>query len=299
MTDDASPGVADESIDYRDADIWLQVQQQVFAAAQPRLTGLSGYYDCPPDWRWSSNLRDFDIWLVIRGRGTVAIPKLECTWQVEPGTLLLFRPGDQVAATQDPDHLLTVVASHMDFYDPMGDEVIAIPDHLLPHREITFPDFSSLERHLRRLFRLQDAPRHLASTEATMLLGQILVDLYRQDAAAHGAPEASRDPRIERVITRLRQASHLRLSLADAAAIAGLTPDYFSRLFAREMQMPYRDYIMLLRLERSRYLLHETDLTVSEIARQLGYSDIYLFSRQFKSHFGHPPSRTRLYDITH
>jgi len=282
----------DETIDYRLPGIWDELRQ-VFATTQPRTTHLSGYYECPPDWRWSSNLRDFDIWLVVKGRGQVHFRQSGVNLPVQAGSLILYRPGDQVMATQAPDNLLTVVASHMDFYDPHTDEVVVMPDRLLPHREIILPDFAGIERLLMRLFRLQDSSRHLAMVESSMILGQILVELYRRDAVNHGAPEATRDPRIERVITRLHQAPHLRPSLDDAAAIAGLTPDYFSRLFTRELHMPFREYALRLRLERARYLLKESDLAVGEVARQLGYTDIYQFSRQFKSCFGCTPTRAR------
>ena len=34
-------------------------------------------------------------------------------------------------------------------------------------------------------------------------------------------------------------------------------------------------------------------MTVGQIARALGYPDVFLFSRQFSRHFGAPPSSLR------
>jgi AraC-like DNA-binding protein len=281
------------AVDYGDPGIWGDLASRLFATCQPRATGLSGYYECPPEWRWSLTLRDYDIWLVIKGAGTVSIANSNAVHRLSAGTLLFYRPGDIVVAEQDPEHRLTVVASHMDFFDPVSGTTVLAPGHLLPHRHIQFTDFAKIERILMRLFRLQDSSRHLAAVEATMLLGQALVEMYRQDARNHGAGDTVRDARLERVITRLRQAPHERVSLDRAAAIAGLSPDYFSRLFAQELQMPFREYAIRLRLERSRSLLEETDLRIGEIARQLGYADVYLFSRQFKDYFGCSPSQAR------
>jgi transcriptional regulator GlxA family with amidase domain len=46
-------------------------------------------------------------------------------------------------------------------------------------------------------------------------------------------------------------------------------------------------------MERARLLLEETTMSVGEIAAALGYSDIFLLSRQFKQHYGYAPSQVR------
>jgi AraC family transcriptional regulator of arabinose operon len=293
VSDGRASQASPNAIDYRDPAKWQDRATRLLATCQPRLTGLSGYYECPPEWRWSLTLRDFDIWLVLQGGGTLAIENLDEIHRVSPGTLMFLRPGDIVRAEQDPDDLLTVVASHMDFFDGQSGDVVPIPGDLLPHRRIPFADPASIGHILKRLVRLQDSQRQLADVEASMLLGQAIVEMFRQDASNHGAGATIRDARVERVLTRIRQTPHHRMSLNEAAEIAGLSPDYFSRLFAGEMGVSFRDFAMHLRLERSRHMLDETDLGVSEIAHLLGYADVYLFSRQFKQHYGQSPRQAR------
>jgi transcriptional regulator GlxA family with amidase domain len=59
------------------------------------------------------------------------------------------------------------------------------------------------------------------------------------------------------------------------------------------LRTTFRDYLVESRLDRARSLLTETTMTIHQIARALGYSDPFLFSRQFRSRYGLPPSHYR------
>jgi AraC-like DNA-binding protein len=45
-------------------------------------------------------------------------------------------------------------------------------------------------------------------------------------------------------------------------------------------------------LNKAKALLENTDLSVSEIARQVGFKDLAHFSKSFQEAFGMPPSAT-------
>ncbi|MFZ5518590.1 MAG: response regulator [Candidatus Zhuqueibacterota bacterium] len=50
------------------------------------------------------------------------------------------------------------------------------------------------------------------------------------------------------------------------------------------------DFIRILRLKRAAQLLEQSNLTVTEIAYEVGFSDSSNFARDFRKHFGKPPS---------
>ncbi len=50
------------------------------------------------------------------------------------------------------------------------------------------------------------------------------------------------------------------------------------------------DFIRILRLKRAAQLLKQSNLTVTEIAYEVGFSDSSNFARDFRKHFGMPPS---------
>jgi len=53
------------------------------------------------------------------------------------------------------------------------------------------------------------------------------------------------------------------------------------------------DYIRLVRLQKAQILLLESDLSVSEIAYQVGFKDHAYFSKQYAAEFGFSPKETR------
>ena len=77
------------------------------------------------------------------------------------------------------------------------------------------------------------------------------------------------------------------------AASVGVSPFYMSKLFKEEMGETFINYVTDKRLDKTKKLLAETDLSIKEIAGQTGYSDQNYFSRQFKNKFGISPTDFR------
>jgi AraC family transcriptional regulator of arabinose operon len=86
---------------------------------------------------------------------------------------------------------------------------------------------------------------------------------------------------------------HERLTLPDLAAQVNLSVPHFCSEFKRYFGMPAIGYLIHLRLQQAAYLLRDQQLNISEIARQVGYHDLYQFSKQFKRHYHLSPSAFR------
>nr|WP_276510286.1 helix-turn-helix transcriptional regulator [Paenibacillus qinlingensis] len=76
----------------------------------------------------------------------------------------------------------------------------------------------------------------------------------------------------------------------ELAQLVGLTPEYLSKIFKQCTGISVKEYITRIRLQRAKYLLSQTSMNVSQVSDALGYSSIFLFSKQFKQHYGLPPS---------
>lgn len=83
------------------------------------------------------------------------------------------------------------------------------------------------------------------------------------------------------------------LDVRTVAAVAHTSPAHFSRGFRTVFgETPHR-YLQRRRVERSMFLLRETDRTVTDICVDVGFSSLATFSRTFREIVGETPSAYR------
>ncbi|HYF50426.1 MAG TPA: AraC family transcriptional regulator [Planctomycetota bacterium] len=80
-----------------------------------------------------------------------------------------------------------------------------------------------------------------------------------------------------------------RIEPSELARELRLSHDYFSRVFRRSFGAPPKTWLMRERIQHAAQRLATSLLTVSEVAYEFGYRDVFLFSRQFKAVMGMGP----------
>ena len=80
------------------------------------------------------------------------------------------------------------------------------------------------------------------------------------------------------------------LRLEDVSSAVGFNATYFSTLFKKETGQNFMDYLTELRIGKAKELLCGEELSVQEVAEQVGYQDLKYFSRLFKKLTGVSPS---------
>ena len=83
-------------------------------------------------------------------------------------------------------------------------------------------------------------------------------------------------------------------SLHDFAEHSHISEEHLSRLFRKEVGTTLTTYIGDLRTQKAAELLKTTQLSISEIAMYVGYSDSNYFVKVFKKRYGMTPSAYRL-----
>src|SRR3979490_3021217 len=84
------------------------------------------------------------------------------------------------------------------------------------------------------------------------------------------------------------------LNVRAVAAVAHLSEAHFIRSFRAAFgETPHR-YLQRRRVERSMFLLRETDRSVTDICFDVGFSSRGTFSRTFREILGEPPSDYRV-----
>lgn len=83
------------------------------------------------------------------------------------------------------------------------------------------------------------------------------------------------------------------IRLKDLAARASLSVPHVCSEFKRHFGESPIQYVVHQRIGYAKYLLSNRNLTITEIARQVGYEDLYHFSKIFKKHTGVSPAAMR------
>ncbi len=78
-------------------------------------------------------------------------------------------------------------------------------------------------------------------------------------------------------------------SVSKLAQVVNLSPSRFAARFAAAFDESCMSYVTKWRINLARHLLNSTDLTVEEIALNVGYQNLSAFSRTFKHHIGFSP----------
>ena len=83
------------------------------------------------------------------------------------------------------------------------------------------------------------------------------------------------------------------LSQAAMAEMAGISKDYFSRIFKNVTGMNYSKWLNTVRLEKATELLSQNDMTLTEVAMLSGFQSIPSFNRVFRTEKGMTPGEYR------
>ena len=83
------------------------------------------------------------------------------------------------------------------------------------------------------------------------------------------------------------------IPLATLAELARLSPCHFSRSFKQSFGMPPHKYHASHRIERAKQLLANRELSVTEIALEVGFSETSTFTAAFHRRTGQTPSNYR------
>jgi AraC-like DNA-binding protein/mannose-6-phosphate isomerase-like protein (cupin superfamily) len=138
----------------------------------------------------------------------------------------------------------------------------------------------------------QVRPGGPAASRAT--LQRVLIDIIRAtgvtDLAQAGRPD---DHGLRGALLYLHHRFRQPVSLADAAAHAHLSPNYFSGRFRALTGMSFVRYRQELRLQFARSLIAISDLPITEVCYAAGFNTLSHFERAFHARWGCAPRTVR------
>ncbi len=83
------------------------------------------------------------------------------------------------------------------------------------------------------------------------------------------------------------------ISLLDIAKHANLSPNYFVRKFKERTGYAPLQFACIMKMERAKYLIEQTQDSISSIMEELGFYDASYFCKLFKKYCGYSPKKFR------
>lgn len=241
----------------------------------PRISpNVCGRRQCPPGWHIDrARLNGYLLHYVIKGCGTFY--KNGTVYPIGAGDLFICGPGEQgryIADQNDPWD-----------YAWVSFNCAAELDSLLTQDVVHIPAAT-------RIFTQIASSGEDTAKEWTVC--GLLYQLFALLAQAQNHPSADKGY-LSQALSYIEANYAQNLQVSQIADSLGLNRSYFCRLFSRQMGMSPQDYIISYRLEQAEKLLYATKLSQKEIARKVGYPDVYTFSRMFKRRYGVAPGQFR------
>ncbi len=95
------------------------------------------------------------------------------------------------------------------------------------------------------------------------------------------------------ILSYIEQNISEKITLDDLAAKCFYTPSYFCRVFKQCYGTTPKSYIKKMRMEKAVEYLGNTEMSIEQIIKMVGYSERTLFFRHFREMYGKTPSEYR------
>jgi AraC-like DNA-binding protein len=151
---------------------------------------------------------------------------------------------------------------------------------------------------LLRLFREEAAgqqPGHdlLIESLSITIVGRLLSAILRPREAAAPEPTGVSHRGISAAADFIREDITRDYSLAEVAAVAGMSPYHFIRIFKTQLGKAPHEYLTGLRIARACELLRSSTANITEVCFACGFASPSHFAAVFRQQVGVSPSRYR------
>ena len=254
---------------------------------------------------WSMDFKDTSSasFHLVR-RGECWVMSGERTDCLGPGDLVFIKPGrDHVLASQPPGQDLPpsgagtlLLCGYCDFIQETGTPLLDVFPSMTIVREEELHQHPWLKSTLDQLSTEYMSQQPGAELVVNKLTEVVLVELIRIN---FGRGEQSRfivalsDKRIAKALQHLHNSPQIPWTLEKMGEEIGMSRAAFAKRFKELVGQPMFEYLTLLRVQRARELLQETNLRLYEVASRVGYESDLAFAKTFKKHTGTTPTRYR------
>lgn len=250
----------------------IRVRDVVQVCAHPMVAG---------HYALMNNRRLYDGFIYISG-GAARYTFARQTICVRKGDILYLAKGCQY----DIDVEEGFVVAYIDCY-------LESPENVQYESARFAPDDGiEIERMIVRIAGKWIASNPVMRLQAFSALYTIFAMVAQESAAGYIAPDTR--VRVNRARESIEEEGlNKDFCCAGLAQKLSMSDTHFRRLFSRLHGVTPSQYLTIIRMRKARELLMQSELTISEIADQIGYRSVYYFCRAFKRETGYTPTDYR------
>lgn len=240
-----------------------------------------GHYQCDKSFFEDSYYKhNYYIIYVVSGKGYVYNQNEKIT--ITPGQLVFMNLNDPykyLAHKKDPWEILWV---HFG-----GKETDLYYQMITGKRRFIFnlTDFSRIPGSLNDLYNLYEQKDPFLEIKTSCVITNLLTELYiesmKENMGVKKLDYEYPDP-VKTIINFIEQNYFREITLEELSSITFLSTYYLIRLFKKYTGYTPGEYINKFRLDFSKKLLLEPELTIEQIALNLGFNTHSYFSKMFK-----------------
>lgn len=252
------------------------------------------------DW-FRKNLADYDLWYIYHGEAYLRDTQNEIH-TLRQGVCLLMKPGSIFEVWQKPGSGFSTRYFHFQLHDqhnqPVPPETFDLP---LLSDMTAYPHFDLLTQRMSNLIALDHqtiSPDLSEQSHQTInaMLKCLLMDYHlathmKQVYTLNGVEDTHYNVAIN-LLSQIHE-NPAGFDLEDYTHKVDYSADHLRRIVKRTVGKTPHQLIIEAKIKRAQILLNESDISVSEIADQLGYANVHYFSLQFKQITGDAPSMFR------
>lgn len=173
------------------------------------------------------------------------------------------------------------------------EDTLALEEHAGLRVPYSFAPYSVLPlrekcQTMLRLWRQADPMDKLQAQSAFLSFVYEFLRQARTTAEDKGKPNL-----VSEAVRYLNEHYKEPITADELAGMQGCSASYLSRLFKNQLGMGPIDYLIHVRVFKAKQLLTDSEARIQEVAKGVGYADVYYFSRLFKKHVGVSPLQFR------
>ncbi|MBD0379009.1 AraC family transcriptional regulator [Paenibacillus sedimenti] len=138
-----------------------------------------------------------------------------------------------------------------------------------------------------------DKPGTKSDTMVHLLIAQLLLRISRLRSEAVSSEQPQSDWYVKMSIDFLHQNYDRDIQVKDIAGAVNLHPGYLQRIFKAQTKQTLMEYLTMIRMEKAKMLLIETDVPIAEICDYVGVGSRQYFHMLFKTYTDKTPLEYR------